>query len=267
MAHALKTRWRRAAGAVALTALLAVPGQAQVFKGSLIADGTQSGTGSPGTCPLTVTVDQGGGVAFADGQYSGLNGTATAAHIHGPAAPGQNAGILVSLNVSGGTSGTLSGGGNANATTQGHILGGMSYVNIHSTSSPGGEIRAHLWLPFLVWSPGSASGSGAIPTIDSEGTFMGGSANTLRVTDAPANSGAFLVIGLTSLRAPFKGGILGPNPDFLIGLPTDPLGNLTLPYLLPPVPSSIDLFLQVWIQDPGVPTGLTSTETLRGTTQ
>lgn len=267
MVSDLTRRLTTAAAPLALAATLALPAQAQVFKGSFVADGAQSGTGSPATCPLTVTLDQGGGVAFADGQYTGLLGTASVAHIHGPAAPGQNAGVLVSLNVSGGTSGTLSGGGNANAATQGHLLGGMTYVNIHSAAFPGGEIRAHIWLPWLVWGPGSPSSTGAIPTIDSEGSFQGGSANTLRVTDAPPSASAFLVLGLTSLRAPFKGGILGPNPDFLIGLPTDPLGELTVPYVLPPAPAGIDLFLQVWVQDGGVPSGFTSTESLRGTTQ
>src|SRR5262249_5802192 len=63
--------------------------------------GTGSGAGSITLAGTTLTLD----LAF-----SGLSGTVQMAHIHGPAMPGQNAGILydlVPLTTLGGTSGTI----------------------------------------------------------------------------------------------------------------------------------------------------------------
>jgi hypothetical protein len=75
--------------------------------------------------------------------YSGLSGPATGGHIHGPATPGQNAGVLVPFT------------GNLNAqpvqgqmqitpAITGHLAAGHLYVNIHTAQFPGGEIRGQL---------------------------------------------------------------------------------------------------------------------------
>ncbi|HSI54864.1 MAG: CHRD domain-containing protein [Ramlibacter sp.] len=75
--------------------------------------------------------------------YSGLSGPATGGHIHGPAAAGANAGVVVPFT------------GNLNAqpvegqvtitpTQYGDLAAGLWYVNIHSAQFPGGEIRGQL---------------------------------------------------------------------------------------------------------------------------
>jgi hypothetical protein len=75
--------------------------------------------------------------------YSGLSGPATGAHIHGPAAPGANAGILVpftgNLNAQ-----PVQGQAQITPAQMGDLSAGMWYVNIHSAQFPGGEIRGQL---------------------------------------------------------------------------------------------------------------------------
>ena len=75
--------------------------------------------------------------------YTGLSGPVTGAHIHGPAAPGQNAGVVVPF------SGELNGPsprGQATITQAqyGDLAAGLWYVNIHTAQFPGGEIRGQL---------------------------------------------------------------------------------------------------------------------------
>jgi hypothetical protein len=72
--------------------------------------------------------------------FAGLTSAEIAAHIHGFAGVGINAGILTPL-----PPGTLKcGTWNYTAAQEPGILAGNTYVNIHSTSFPGGEIRGQI---------------------------------------------------------------------------------------------------------------------------
>jgi Cu/Zn superoxide dismutase len=74
--------------------------------------------------------------------YMRLTGAPTGAHIHGPAAPGQNAGVVVPFtNV--GAQPVM---GQATLTPQqvADLAAGRWYVNIHTANFPNGEIRGQL---------------------------------------------------------------------------------------------------------------------------
>ncbi|MDB5872657.1 MAG: hypothetical protein JWQ07_2099 [Ramlibacter sp.] len=75
--------------------------------------------------------------------YSGISGPATGGHIHGPAAPGANAGIVVpftgNINAQ-----PIEGKATITPTQYGDLAAGLWYVNIHSAQFPGGEIRGQL---------------------------------------------------------------------------------------------------------------------------
>jgi len=74
--------------------------------------------------------------------YSGLSGAATAGHIHGPAGPGANAGVMVPFsNVS---SSPFQGQAKITPAQAAEIAAGRTYVNIHTAQNKGGEIRGQL---------------------------------------------------------------------------------------------------------------------------
>ena len=80
---------------------------------------------------------------------------------------------------------------------------------------------------------------------------------------------AHLVVGLTPLDAPFKGGVLVPEPDLLVfGLPLDATGSLLVSGAFPPdLPAGIDLYVQMWIEDGGAVHGLSASNALLATTK
>jgi CHRD domain len=83
------------------------------------------------TKTLTWTVD-----------YSGLSGPATAAHIHGPADPGANAGIVVPF--TGNLASPIKGSATLTDAQIAQLEAGKWYVNIHTEANKPGEIRGQL---------------------------------------------------------------------------------------------------------------------------
>ena len=75
--------------------------------------------------------------------YTGLSGPATAAHFHGPAAPGANAPPTVPMAV---PSSPISGAALLTEEQANDLLAGKWYFNVHSAAHPGGEIRGQLKL-------------------------------------------------------------------------------------------------------------------------
>ena len=74
--------------------------------------------------------------------YSGLSGPATAAHIHGPAAPGANAGVLVPF--SGDLASPIKGSATLTDAQVSDLEAGKWYVNLHTGANKPGEIRGQL---------------------------------------------------------------------------------------------------------------------------
>jgi CHRD domain len=93
--------------------------------------GTATASLDTNTKTLTWTVD-----------YSGLSGPATAAHIHGPADPGANAGIVVPF--SGNLASPIKGSATLTDAQIAQLEAGKWYVNIHTEANKPGEIRGQL---------------------------------------------------------------------------------------------------------------------------
>ena len=74
--------------------------------------------------------------------YSGLSGNATAAHFHGPAEPGKNAGVAVA--IPGAALSPAEGTATLTDAQAADLLAGKFYVNIHTAANPGGEIRGQV---------------------------------------------------------------------------------------------------------------------------
>ena len=101
-------------------------------------------TGSNAMANVKVTLNQTTGEVTVSGSFTGLTANATAAHIHGPAAVAMNGPILVPLTVPASTSGNVTGTGTMTNVQMNDMTSGMTYVNIHSTNFPDGEIRAQI---------------------------------------------------------------------------------------------------------------------------
>jgi len=135
---------------VASAALLTLAGPAHaVFDEYQTCDFAMSGSqevppsGSAGTATGTITVNTVAKTITYSIAFGGLTGTPTAAHFHGPAAPGVNAGVKIGIGVA---SNPIVGTMTYNPADEADILAGNWYVNIHSSTSPGGEIRGQVVL-------------------------------------------------------------------------------------------------------------------------
>jgi hypothetical protein len=73
--------------------------------------------------------------------YSGLTGPATAAHFHGPAAPGVSAGVQVPIAA---PASPISGQATLSDTQITDLKAGKWYFNVHTAAHPGGEIRGQV---------------------------------------------------------------------------------------------------------------------------
>jgi hypothetical protein len=100
--------------------------------------------GSPGVASGTIEVDTLANTITYSIAFSGLSGTPFAAHFHGPAAPGFNAGIKIGIGVA---TNPIVGTQSYNPADEADILAGRWYVNIHTSPNfAGGEIRGQVIL-------------------------------------------------------------------------------------------------------------------------
>jgi len=76
--------------------------------------------------------------------YAGLSGPVTAAHFHGPAAPGTNAGVVVPF--TGALESPVTGEATLTSAQVTDLMAGKWYVNLHTAAHPGGEIRGQVIL-------------------------------------------------------------------------------------------------------------------------
>jgi len=74
--------------------------------------------------------------------YSGLSGPATAAHFHGPAEPGKNAGVAVAIPNA--TASPVEGSATLTDAQAADLMAGKYYVNVHTAANPAGEIRGQV---------------------------------------------------------------------------------------------------------------------------
>jgi hypothetical protein len=98
---------------------------------------------STGTGNATVSLDKATKTLSWTVSYSGLTGDATAAHFHGPAAPGANAGVVVPIGA-GSVPNPAVGSKVLTDDQIADLTAGKWYVNIHTEANPGGEIRGQV---------------------------------------------------------------------------------------------------------------------------
>jgi CHRD domain len=90
---------------------------------------------------VTVTFDPTTRRLTWDGAYSGLTGPATGAYFQGPAEPGRNAGVVVTITP---PTNPLKGSVTLTDTQAVNLMLGHWYVNIYTDANKGGELRGQL---------------------------------------------------------------------------------------------------------------------------
>ena len=132
--------------------------------------------------------------------------------------------------------------------------GGLWIMSPTFTDEPWSDLGAVL--------PGAQGSAFLTPS----GSLAGGAAGALDVAGALPGAPAHLVLGLSGLLAPFRGGVLVPSPDVVVsGLPVDGAGALHVPFVFPAgVPAATPIWMQVWIPDAGAIQGLAATNGVLG---
>ena len=96
---------------------------------------------SKGSGSVTATYDDATKMLTWKGTYKDLSGPATAAHFHGPAPAGKNAGVMVPIAPNGPA---FEGSATLNDAQAKALMDGELYVNVHTAANKGGEIRGQL---------------------------------------------------------------------------------------------------------------------------
>lgn len=131
------------AGFALATTLTAAPAFAEtmMFKATLSAAEEVPATTSKGVGMADVTYDTATKKASWKGTYSGLSGPTTAAHFHGPAEKGKNAGVEVAVDAK---ASPFEGSATLTDAQAKDLMGGMLYLNVHTAANPNGEIRGQV---------------------------------------------------------------------------------------------------------------------------
>lgn len=116
---------------------------AQTFHATLNAQQEAPPVDSKGTGTAEFTLDPATKMLTWTVTYTGLSGPATAAHIHGPAAPGANAGVAINLAPNGAQS-PIKGSATLTDAQIADLSSGKDYVNVHTAANKGGEIRGQI---------------------------------------------------------------------------------------------------------------------------
>ncbi len=130
MAAAMVVFTAGAANAALVTVSTTLKGADEVPPNTTTGSGTVSATLDTTTKALHYTV-----------RYSGLTGPATAAHFHGPAAPGVNAPPVITMTS---LASPISGAATLTDAQIADLNAGKWYFNVHTAAHPSGEIRGQL---------------------------------------------------------------------------------------------------------------------------
>ncbi len=128
--------------ALGITVVFAGPASAEKMKAMLDGKSENPPTTSAGTGEADIDYDAATKKLTWKLTYSGLTGPATAAHFHGPAEAGKNAGVAVAIPNA--TTSPNEGSATLTDAQAADLEAGKYYVNIHTAANPGGEIRGQV---------------------------------------------------------------------------------------------------------------------------
>src|SRR5689334_8034422 len=97
---------------------------------------------STGSGEANATLDTSTHELTYDVTFSGFSSDVAAAHIHGPAEAGKNAGVVVPLGSA--PKSPIHGSTKLTPEQEKQLAGGLMYVNVHTKNNPSGAIRGQL---------------------------------------------------------------------------------------------------------------------------
>lgn len=116
-------------------------GEGATYRATLDAASEVPATQSKATGEVSATFDPATKRLSWKGSYSDLTGPVTAAHFHGPAKPGENAGVLVPVTAS---ASPFTGEATLDDAKAADLEAGRLYFNLHTAANPKGEIRGQV---------------------------------------------------------------------------------------------------------------------------
>lgn len=134
-----------AAGAALLASGAPSYAATTTFKADLKGSSEVPPNTTSGTSSVTATYDPATKELTWSGTFSGLTGPAMAAHFHGPAEVGKNAGVQIWISEKGKPfDSPFKGSAKLTDAQASDLMNGQWYVNIHTKANAGGEIRGQL---------------------------------------------------------------------------------------------------------------------------
>lgn len=139
--------------------------------------------------------------------YHGLTSAEVAAHFHGFSAPGANSGVKINLPLGFHKSGTVA----YVPTDEINYLAGLAYINVHTTTFGGGEIRGQFTAGSsnpTTYCNGKVNSQGCLPQASFTGlpTLTGADDFHVTCTQVINNKAGLMYWGLNPKNAPFLGG-------------------------------------------------------------
>ena len=112
------------------------------------------------------------------------------------------------------------------------------------------------------------AGVTGVPSLAGAGPLTPGGALTMHLSSAAPSAPAILVVGMSLLALPFKGGVLVPQPHALVPLVTDGAGDIALHGTWPGAATAgFTVWFQAWIADASGPAGYSASNALAAKTQ
>ncbi len=182
-----------------------------------------------------ITVDTSTGEVSGEVVYSGFTDAVTMVHIHDGFA-GSNGPVIVGLEASGSDRFVVPAGTILDSGQLGAFNNGRLYLNLHTPSNPGGELRGQLVPGNVLVLTSTLAGEQENPPVETEATGRG----YLTVNTDTGNVWANVIAeGLTATMAHIHSGTAGVNGPVIIGLEdiSEDVGNATGTVWTSPVPS------------------------------
>ncbi|MHC5212181.1 MAG: sialidase family protein [Planctomycetota bacterium] len=156
--------------------------------------------------------------------------------------------------------------GAATDCNQNHVPDACDIADGTSTDGNGNGVPDECEAAFTDLGNG-LSGTAGVPSLSGSGLLLGGDPIVLTLADGAPTAPAALVLGASTLFAPFKGGILVPAADLVFaGFFTSPGGALSFAGTWPTgLPSGTQLAYQIWITDAAGPVGYAASNGLLST--